>query len=129
LFFFFLFFFFFFSFFFFFAGIGNIQKITKSMKMVAAAKLRNVQAALESARPFGAATRTVFDDFARPGAEGGCVFLLWDVFFFFLLRCRDGALDIVSFFLVVVIVAVRWLTMEVILLLCSVGNRTCAWLE
>eukprot|EP00004_Rigifila_ramosa_P006751 TRINITY_DN17670_c0_g1_i1.p1 TRINITY_DN17670_c0_g1~~TRINITY_DN17670_c0_g1_i1.p1 ORF type:complete len:308 (-),score=101.51 TRINITY_DN17670_c0_g1_i1:23-904(-) len=41
-------------------SVKNIQKITKSMKMVAAAKLRQVQVALEPTRPLYAGVKTVF---------------------------------------------------------------------
>jgi len=41
-------------------SVKSIQKITKSMKMVAAAKLRGVQATMEKSRPLYAATKPFF---------------------------------------------------------------------
>lgn len=46
---------------------GNIQKITKSMKMVSAAKLRGDQTRLEVGKAFGASFAPVFN--ATPGEE------------------------------------------------------------
>ena len=64
-------------------SVKNTQKITRAMKLVAAAKLRRAQDAIIAARPYGNALERVVSDlaqkagseahplFANPGAEGG----------------------------------------------------------
>lgn len=46
-------------------SIKNTQKITKAMKMVAAAKLRRAQEKAESARPFFTKTRQILEDVGK----------------------------------------------------------------
>ena len=52
-------------------SVQNTQKITSAMKMVAAAKLRRAQAAIESARPYAERMRSTLEEVA--GGMGGSV--------------------------------------------------------
>ena len=54
------------------ASVKATQKITKAMKMVAAAKLRRAQSAAEAARPYSAKMAKVLGGLARSmeGREG-----------------------------------------------------------
>lgn len=63
------------------ATVTNIQKITKAMKMVAAAKLRHAEAAMNKVRPIGARAGSVFacldagEGEEAPAAEGKTTYL------------------------------------------------------
>lgn len=58
-------------------SVGSVGKITKAMKMVAAAKLRSVQTLQENSRPFALGMRNFFDTMdeaeaiTKPDAEDG----------------------------------------------------------
>jgi F-type H+-transporting ATPase subunit gamma len=52
------------------AGVKKTQKITKAMKMVAAAKLRRAQNAVVSARPYAAKMKEVLQRLAAQAGEG-----------------------------------------------------------
>jgi F-type H+-transporting ATPase subunit gamma len=59
------------------SGVKNTQKITKAMKMVAAAKLRRAQDAMISARPYAKAMRAMLGNLA--GAVSGSSSPLFEV--------------------------------------------------
>ena len=47
----------------------STAKITKAMKMVAAAKLKSAERMMLAARPFASSTRMLFDDILTPNPE------------------------------------------------------------
>ena len=51
------------------SSVENTKKITRAMKMVAAAKLRNAQDKAESARPFFSRTREILEDIVKNTEE------------------------------------------------------------
>jgi len=51
-------------------SVANIRKITKSMKMVAASRLRGAQNRMEQARPFGQSIADVFEPVAGEAPAG-----------------------------------------------------------
>ena len=51
------------------ASVKSTQKITKAMKMVAAAKLRRAQQAAEAARPYAERMEAVMAEPRRPGSR------------------------------------------------------------
>ena len=51
-------------------SVANVQKITKTMKMVAAAKLKGVQSAMEGSRPFSRTVTGFFSELDEQSAEG-----------------------------------------------------------
>jgi len=53
------------------SSVKNIQKITKTMKMVAAAKLRGVQVLLDKTRAYAKCTNSVFDQLEEGEAASG----------------------------------------------------------
>ena len=57
-------------------SVKNTQQITKTMKMVAAAKVRRARAAVEAARPYAAQLMNVLTELARnAGGTGGSLLL------------------------------------------------------
>lgn len=52
-------------------SVRNIEKITKSMKMIAATKLTRAQKAVQSAKAYGAANSEVFTNSEATSPEGG----------------------------------------------------------
>ncbi|KAI9251397.1 ATP synthase F1, gamma subunit [Phascolomyces articulosus] len=50
-------------------SVSNIEKITKSMKMIASTKVNKAQRGMESARAFGAASNALFDNAETKAAE------------------------------------------------------------
>ncbi|KAG0167150.1 atp3 gamma subunit of the F1 sector of mitochondrial F1F0 ATP synthase [Apophysomyces sp. BC1015] len=52
-------------------SVSNIEKITKSMKMIASTKVNKAQRSMEAARAFGVASNSLFENAETKAAEGG----------------------------------------------------------